>query len=200
MKKVLILGSFLLLILLSVAAFALAQTYLPSTAVSARGADEPEKYERVIEIAVEKTVNGETLSGEVVITFDDPEILPAHRESAMGVFLGRDGGVFTLGTGSIEVEVGVEVVNDEDPVTTVKVTHSGDPVEVVVNGDTIVYKDTTERPEVTPEDLETGYKVIRRTVEPGSLDEVGENMILRVWGEFQDGRVIADVFVYEQIQ
>ena len=200
MKKILILGSFLLLIILGVAAFALTQTYLPTTAVSAQGAEEPEKHERVIEIAVEKNVNGEVTSGEVTITFEDPEILPADGESAFGVFLGRDGDVLILGTGSIEVEIGVEVVNDEDPVTTVNVSHSGDPVEVVVTEDTIIYKDTTERPEVSSEDIETGRKVIARTVEPGSLDEVGESMILRVWGETHDGRVIADVLVYEQIQ
>jgi hypothetical protein len=200
MKKILILVSFLLLIILGVAAFALTQTYQPTTAVSAQGADEPGKHEKVIEIAVEKNVNGEITSGEVTITFDDPEILPVDRESAFGVFLGRDGDVLTLGTGSIEVEIGVEVVNDKDPVTTVNVSHSGDPVEVVVTEDTIIYKDTTERPEVSSEDIETGRKVIARTVEPGSLDEVGESMILRVWGETHDGRLIADLLVYEQIQ
>ena len=200
MKKILFLGSFALLILLGVAAFALTQTYQPTTAVSAQGAEEPGKHERVIEIAVEKNVNGEVTSGEVTVTFDDPENLPVDRESALGVFLGRDGDVLTLGTGSIEVEIGVEVVNDEDPVRTLNVSHSGDPVEVVVTEDTVIYKDTTESPEVTSEDIETGHKVIDRTVEPGSLDEVGEGMILRVWGESRDGRVIADVLVYEQIQ
>lgn len=199
MKKILILGSFVLLISLGVVAFILAQTYQPA-AVSAQGAEKPGKHEKVIEIAVEKNVNGEITSGEVTITFDDPAILPVERESALGVFLGRDGEVLTLGTGSIEVEIGVEVVNDEDPVTTVNVTHSGDPVEVVVSPDTIVYKDITGRPEVSSEDLETGRKVITRSVEPGLLNEVGEGMILRVWGEAQSGRVIAEVLVYEQIQ
>jgi hypothetical protein len=69
-----------------------------------------------------------------------------------------------------------------------------------VTADTIVYKDTTSTPEVTPEDLETGHKVITRTVEPGSLDEVGEGMILRVWGQTLGGRIVADVLVFEQIQ
>jgi hypothetical protein len=199
MKKILILGSFVLLITLGIAAFILVQTYQPATTVSAQGADEPGKHEKVIEIAVEKNVNGEVTSGEVTITFDDPAILPAERESALGVFLGRDGDVLTLGTGSIEVKVDVEVMNDEDPVTTVNVTHSGDPVEVVVGSDTIVYKDVTGRPEVSDEDLETGRKVITRTIESGSLDDVGEGMILRVWGETQGDRVIAEVLVYEQI-
>jgi hypothetical protein len=200
MKKILILCGFTLLILLGVAAIVFIQAYNPPAAVSAQGVEEPVKHEKVIEIAVEKNVNGVVTSGEVTVTFDDPENLPNEGESALGVTLGRNGDVFTLGTGSIEVEIDVEVVNDEDPVTAINVSHSGDPVEIVVTADTIVYKDTTAPPEVTPEDLETGHKVVTRTVEPGSLDEVGEGMILRVWGETEGGRVVADVLVYEQIQ
>ncbi len=200
MRKILIFGGFLFLILLGVVALVLAQTYQPATAVSAQGVDEPGKHEKVIEIAVEKNVNGEITSGEVTITFDDPPLLPAERESALGVTLGRDGDVLTLGTGSIEVEISVEVVNDEEPIETVNVSHSGDPVDVVVTENTIVYKDMTGHPEVTSEDLETGRKVITRTIGPGLLDEVGEGTILRVWGETQDGLIIADVLVYEIIQ
>jgi hypothetical protein len=198
MKKVLILGGFLALITLIVAVLFLTQPYSPAVTVSAQE-DEPEKPERVMEIAIEKIINGEVTSGVVRITFEDPDTLPTQAERAVGVFLGQNGDVFTLGTGSIEVEVDVEVVNDEKPVTTLSVTHSGDPVDVLVTEDTIIYKDTTEHPEITDEDLESGNKVVLRSIEPGSLDEIVENMVLRVWGEVEDGTIIATVLVHEKI-
>lgn len=199
MKKILVLGGLLLLILLGAAGYTLAQGERHTVVPVVQNAGEPGKTEKEIVIAVEENINGEVTAGEVTVTFADPPILPAERERALGVFLERQGGVLTLGTGSIEVEVAVEVVNDGDPVETVNITHSGDPVEVLVRSDSLVYKDITGRPEVTSADLETGRRVITRTVERGSLDELAEGMILWVWGEVQDGRVVADVLVYEQI-
>ena len=199
MKKLLILGSFLVLTSLVVAAIFLIRPSSPVVAVSVQEEDDPEKPERVMEIAIEKVINGETTSGVVRMTFEDPDILPIKAERVVGVFLGQNGDVLTLGTGSIEVTVDVEVVMDEDPVTTLNVTHSGGPVDVKVTEDTIIYKDTTEHPEISDEDIESGNKVVLRTIETGSLDEIGENMILRVWGEAEDGGVIATVLVYEQI-
>ena len=199
MKKIVILGFSILVITIGIATFLVARVFQPIATVSAQEGDQPEKSGKVIEIAVEENLNGEVTSGQVTITFEYPPMLPAERERVLGVFLSRDGDVLTLGTGSIEVEVAVEVVNDEEPVRTVNVSHSGDSVEVVINSDTIVYKDITPQPEVSSQDLETGHKVITSKVIPGSLDEVGEGMILRVWGKNQDGRVIASVLVYEEI-
>ena len=200
MRKILITSVILLLVVLGASAFILSQgNHLPDIA-RAQTSDDQIKHEKIIEIAVEKNINGEITSGEVLITFEDPATLPIYRETALGVFLKRDGKQLTLGTGSIEVEIGVEVVNDEEPVKNINVNYTGDPIEILVSSDTAIYEDVTEIPEVTGEDLETGTKLITRKIQLGSLEEIGENMIIRVWGNKTKGSVIADVLVYERIQ
>ena len=94
-------------------------------AVRAQEPVENPKTEKVLEITVERNINGEVTSGEVHVSFDDPDNLPKEGESVFGVFLKREADVITLGTGNIEVEVGVEVVNDEEPVRTVHVSNTG---------------------------------------------------------------------------
>ena len=200
MKKIWIPGSIVFLTLLIVIGFLLIQANQPAAIVEAQGKDVPGKRQKVIEIAVESNIDGEVKSGEVTLTFDDPAALPSERESALGVYLAKNGDVVTIGTGSIAVEISSKTINDEEPITTVNVSHSGDSIDVQVGPDTLVYRDITAMPEVSPADLETGTKVITRTIEPGSFDEIGEGMILRIWGEIQDGRVLADVLVYEEIQ
>jgi hypothetical protein len=185
-----------LLVLLGAAGILLNQAiYLPM-AVRAQEPDEKPKAEKIIEIAVEKNLNGEITSGTVQVRFDDPAELPAGGESVLGVFMAKEDDLITIGTGSIEVEVAVEVVNDEDPVRTVRVSHSGDPVEVKVSVDTVVYADITPRPEISDSDLEAGSKRVTRVLTPGSLEEIEEGMVLRVWGSLADGVVTADVLVY----
>ena len=200
MKRNWIVTGFTLLILAGAAGFLLVQSTTPPVAVSAQEPVERPKAEKILEIAVEKNINGEVTSGQVQVRFEDPETLPVEGESAFGVFLGRDGEVITLGTGSIEVEVDVEVKNDEEPVRLVNVSHSGDPVNVMVNADTVVYADITPRPEISDADLESGSKTVTSTIVPGSLDAIGEGMILRVWGPTQDGVTTAEILVYETIE
>ena len=168
--------------------------------VAAQSPGEGAGSERVMLVAVEENINGESFGGEVRLTFKDAAELPEGAADASGLFLELGGNTLTLGTGPIEVEVGVEVVNDEEPVTTVNASHRGDEVAVTVNDNTIFYRDTTARPDITPEDIEAGEMVISGTVEAGSLDEIGENMLIRVWGSEQDGVFVADVLVYEPIR
>jgi len=198
MKKNLLLAIILVLILVT-ASILLQQTNAPTETASAQ-IEETKKHERIVEITIEKNVNGEITSGDVLITFEDPPILPVNRETALGVFLGREEDLLTLGTGSIKVEIGVEVVNDEDPVNIINISYTGDPVDIKISAKTVIYKDITEIPDVTVEDLNSGKKLVTREVVPGSLEELGENMVIRVWGNVDDGKVLADVLVYELIQ
>lgn len=199
MKKIWITGLILFIAIFGVSAFILTKDKPSPELASAQTIDEGVKHEKIIEIAVEKNINGEITSGEVLITFEDPSTLPVYRETTLGVFLSREWNQLTLGTGSIEVEIGVEVINDEDPVKDINVSYTGDPINVLVTPDTEIYKDVTEIPEITAEYLETGEKLVMIEIQPGYLEDLEENMIIRVWGENSDGTVIANVLVYELV-
>lgn len=192
-KLVLIgLGAGLVLGMVAVALFSLFPSPTPALAQSGAG---PE-----IIISVHEVVNGETFAGDVRISYVDAPELPAAAPAASGLFLGRDGNLLHLGAGGISVEVDTEQVNGEEPVTTVQASHDGETVTVQVTAATAVYADTTPHPDITPADIEAGSKTISRTVAPGSVDEIGENSIIRVWGSEQNGQIVADVLVHEPIR
>ncbi len=194
--KNLVIGVLGLGLLVAVAAFAMWQLFAPSTtAVAQTNSGQPEMV-----LAVSEVVNGESFSGEVRVSFAEAAGLPATAPAALGLFLGQIGDTLTLGTGPIEVSVAVERVNDEEPTTTVQATHGGNELTVLVTEDTAVYADTTASPHITPEDITAGHKTIARTIAPASLDAIGENMIVRVWGTEQNGQLVADVLVYEPIR
>lgn len=155
---------------------------------------------RVMVLAVEQNINGERFGGEVRVTFEEAAELPAEAPDADGLYLGRDGSTLTLGGSPIEVTVDVEVVNNEEPATTVNASHGGAEMTVVVTDATLIYEDTTPQPDITPADIEAGELTVTRTVTPGSLDDLGENMLVRAWGSEQDGVLVADILVYEAIQ
>ena len=195
MKKVLLIGGFLLIAVIIAAGGVYGISRLSTGTVSAQES----KPEKVMIIAVEEVVNGERFGGEVRITFEDPPELPDRGADAAGLFLSQDGDELTLGTGAIEVNVSVEIVNDEEPTTVVNASHDGDEVLLVVDENTVYYKDSTGRPEITKEIIEAGQLQLSRVLEAGSLAEIGKNTMVRAWGEVEDGRVVADLVVYEAI-
>jgi hypothetical protein len=133
--------------------------------------------------------------GPVRITFADPPEIPAESPDTFGVFLRRQDNSLFLGTG--EIEVSVEVNNDE---TQLSAKNNGPEVEVVVTGDTVIYEDITEAPVLAPEDVEKGEMVVQRSVKQvEDLDGLGENMIVRVWGERRGDRLIARLVVYDRV-
>jgi len=200
MKKGRIAAGIIFLAVVVAAGVVFVQSTTSTMAVLAQKPAVNPKGEKILEIAVERNINGEVISGEVQVRFEDPDNLPEEGESAFGVFLEQEGDLITLGTGSIEVEVGVEVVNDEEPVRTVNVSHSGDSVDIILTPDTVIYADITPRPEISDADLASGSKLVTRTIISGSPEAIGQGMILRVWGPVQDGVVTAAVLVYESIE
>jgi len=197
MKKGRIAAGIIFLAVVVAAGVVFVQSTTSTMAVLAQKPAVNPKGEKILEIAVERNINGEVISGEVQVRFEDPDNLPEEGESAFGVFLEQEGDLITLGTGSIELEVGVEVVNDEEPVRTVNVSHSGDSVDIILTPDTVIYADITPRPEISDADLASGSKLVTRTIIYGSPEAIGQGMILRVWGPIQDGVVTAEVLVYE---
>jgi hypothetical protein len=112
--------------------------------------------------------------------------LPATNPVVNGIFVERKDNSLFVGTG--EINVIVEGGPGEEPQT--DTNFSGPKVEVVVSGETIVYQDTTE---LNPED--PGAEV-QQTVEESTLDQVGEQSSITVWGRKSGDRIIAEILLY----
>ena len=181
---------------IAVTAFALTQSFLaPDPIAAEEGAPQPQMI-----IAIEEVKNGEVTSGEVRVSFTYPEEIPTGPTAASGLFLEMNGDEFTLGTGSIEVEASIEVINGEEPVETVNAVHDGADVPVRFTADTLFFLDTSDRVMPTTADLEAGEMVVERSLVAGSAAEIGDNMMVRVWGTVNGDIVEADVVIYTPIR
>lgn len=112
--------------------------------------------------------------------------LPATNPTVNGIFVERKDNSLFVGTGDINVIV--QAGRGEEPQT--DTNFSGPQVEVVVSAETVVYKDTTE---LNPED--PGAEV-QQTVEESTLDELGTQSSITVWGRKSGDRIIAEVLLY----
>jgi hypothetical protein len=168
-------------------------------------AGEPEETQAAesgqrMHINISRNLNGEEVSGSVFITVEDPETLPQEAPDALGLFVGRDGSTLTLGSGPIEVTVDVEQINGQEPVETANASYGGEEVAVLLTADTVYYEDTTEEPFIDDAMIEAGEITITRTLEAGSADGLGEDMVVRVWGSMVDGQLTAEIVVYEPLR
>jgi len=129
---------------------------------------------------------------EVRINADDiqpAKELPQTLADVRGLFKRRDNNSFFVGTGRVTMMV----QKDSSGNVETSSNASGPTVEVVVTNDTIVYHDTTlEQFNGQPP---AGQK-IQQVVEPGSLDDIGQDSTLTVWGKKTGDRVIAEILVY----
>ena len=114
------------------------------------------------------------------------EELPTRQPDERGLFVERKDNSIFIGTGRVTVMVNSK--QDEQP--NVDSNFSGPKVEVVISGDTVVYKDTTKLDEEDP-----GAEV-QQTVELSSIDEITQQSSITVWGRKAGDRVIADVIVF----
>lgn len=112
--------------------------------------------------------------------------LPATNPTVNGIFVDRKDNSLFVGTGDINVIV--EAAPGEEPQT--DTNFSGPQVEVVVSAETVVYKDTTELNADDP-----GAEV-QQTVEESTLDEIGKQSSITVWGRKSGDRIIAEVLLY----
>jgi hypothetical protein len=113
--------------------------------------------------------------------------LPDEKPTAVGLFAERkDNSIYvTLGT---EFAVRVDRNGNVDTQT----NGNGDKLEVVVTGNTTIYKS------VTPDDVPPGGGKVQQQLVPGSLDEIGSNSVVSAWGERRGDRLIATILLYEQ--
>lgn len=71
---------------------------------------------------------------------------------------------------------------------------SGPEVEVVVTADTIIYQDVTAPPDPSQAGEEQSIKQVVEQVD--TLDGIGSDSMLQVWGEMRGDRLIASVIFY----
>lgn len=115
--------------------------------------------------------------------------LPQTPADVHGLFDHRQDNSLFVGTGQVMISV------KKDPGGKVETSsqHDGPTVEVVVTPQTTIYQDVTMKQFDGPPP--EGQK-IQQVVEPGTLDEVGENSMITAWGRKTGDRFIADLLVY----
>ncbi len=116
--------------------------------------------------------------------------LPQRPADADGIFDHRQDNSIFVGTGEAKIMV------QPGPGGSVEAgsSHTGPTVEVVVTPQTIVYRDVTMRQ--YNGHLPNGSIKVQQVVEPGSLDEIGQNSFVTAWGKKSGDRITADVLVY----
>ena len=128
-------------------------------------------------------------NGQVFISGDDitpaPE-LPITTSEVTGVFVERKDNTVIIRTVSFDSGVG-GIINGS-PMD----KNSGPNVEVVITGETTVYRETTDFGQpVAGEDF-----FVQQTVEEDTLDNLNSQSLVTVWGRRNGDRVIAEVLLY----
>jgi len=178
-KPTLIIGGFILVLLLAVAAFVGARLL--------NGQGLPQLSSGGPFFSMDEGGNQ-----SVRINVDDikpAKEVPQTPADVRGLFDHRQDNSIFIGTG--KVTVGIE----RDPSGKVETSaqHDGPVVEIVVTSQTKIYKDVTMRQFNGPPP--EGQK-IQQVVEPGSADEIGQASLLTVWGKKTGDRFIAEVLLY----
>ena len=156
----------------------------------------------IIVIGVAAFVAGRMLNGSVgsvplggpngqsvFISIDEitpaPE-LPSTTADITGLFVERKDNTIVVQAVSFSVGVGGiagEAPMDED---------SGIKVEVVITGETKIYKDVTEFPAPVNGEVHN----VQQAAEEGTLDDLHTQSSITVWGRRSGDRIIADVLFY----
>lgn len=115
--------------------------------------------------------------------------LPQTPADVRGIFDHCQNNSFFVGTGQVQMQV----KKDQSGNVTSGSSHTGPTVEAVVTAQTVVYRDVTMH---KFDGNAPANGVIQQVVEPGNIDEIGENSLVTAWGKKTGDRVIADVLVY----
>jgi hypothetical protein len=128
-------------------------------------------------------------NGQVFVSMNDvtpaPE-LPTTTAEITGLFVERKDNTVIVQTVSFDAGLGGIAGNAPQE------SDGGPRVEVIITGETTVYRETTEfgRP-VAGQDFS-----IQQTVEESTLDDLNSQTMITVWGRKNGDRVIAEVLLY----
>jgi len=132
-------------------------------------------------------------AGSVSISLDDitpaPE-LPDTKANVTGLFLERNDNTLTVQ--AVTFGAGVGGVSGNSPLA----ENSGISVEVVVTGETKVYRDVTEFPAPVNGEIHN----VQQAAEAGTLDDLNSQTFITVWGRRSGNRIIADTLFYSDPQ
>lgn len=130
---------------------------------------------------------GQAMSVEIVPAKE----LPATPPDSIGLFARRGDQSIVVS----EVSGGqVMVMVDESGKVSSQSDGASRETEIVVTADTVIYRDATQP---DPANLPADGK-FQQKVEPGALDEIGENSFVSAWGERRGDRLIARVIMYSR--
>lgn len=114
-----------------------------------------------------------------------PEI-PTTTPEVSGLLVERQDNTLILQTVSFDPGSGWRLGDSNAPMD----ASSGPKVEVVVTGETIIYR----------EDFEFGQSSIQQTVEETTLDNLDSQMLITVWGRNNGDRVIAEIVLFQHLK
>jgi hypothetical protein len=107
--------------------------------------------------------------------------LPKTTADVNGIFVRRQNNSFFVGTGQLQLSV----INSTGGTPQIGSSYDGPVVEVVTTTNTKIYKEVTNLNE-SPQ----------QKVDPGSLDDIGQNSRINAWGKKTGNRLVADVLLY----
>ena len=115
--------------------------------------------------------------------------LPTTAPDVTGPFMERQDNTIIVETKSLE-SGGLGAASSENTKS-----QTGPLVEVVVTGETLIYRETTN----PSEPLSAENQTIRQTVEPATLDALDSRSMIMVWGRKSGDRLIAEVLMYSDL-
>jgi len=128
-------------------------------------------------------------TGRVSISLNDitpaPE-LPITKADITGFFVERKDNAITVQ--AVTFGSGVGGVSGDSPLD----ENSGVKVEIVVTGETKIYKNVTQFPPPVNGEIHN----VQQAVAEGTLDDLNTQSFISVWGRRSGDRVIAEVLLY----
>jgi hypothetical protein len=144
---------------------------------------------RLINAGVGTVGLGGPFGGRVSISINDitpaPE-LPATRADITGSFVERQDN--TIVVQAVSFDSGVGGIAENSPMD----ENSGIRVEVVVTGESLIYRDVTQFPAPVNGEIHN----IQQAVEEGTLDDLNSHSFISVWGRRSGDRITADFLFY----
>jgi hypothetical protein len=127
------------------------------------------------------------------LDIQNAENLPDTPPDIAGLFVQREDKSLFVGTGNMS---GVVVGDDQGNASYWEYHHDGPVVEIVTTHDTLIYHDVTSQQFTNG--LPSGP--IQQVLDPGTLNEIGKDSIVSVWGERRGDRVVAEVLVFSAVK
>ncbi len=129
--------------------------------------------------------DGMTMSNAQLFEIEPPDELPAALPDVAGPFVRREDNSLFVRTGNV-----MNFSSENSPQS--YTNPDGPVIEVIITRDTLIYRDDTlQQSEGGPPS-----GPMQQKLNPGSLDEIGANSTVSVWGDKRGDRVIAEILVF----